>query len=95
VSIDGYDEKGQIRWTGSGFLVAADGKVLTNYHVIRNSKQATVRLANGDAYDSVKVMDIDRRKDIALLKIKAVDLQPIRIGSSNSLSNWRSSVLLE
>jgi hypothetical protein len=84
VSIDGYDEKGKVRWTGTGFIVSADGKILTNYHVIRNSKQATVRLANGDAYDDVAVTDVDRRKDIALLKIKAVDLTPVRIGSSNS-----------
>jgi S1-C subfamily serine protease len=84
VSIEGFDERGQVRWTGTGFIVASDGKVITNYHVIRNSKQATVRLANGDAYDSVEVMDIDRRKDIALLKIKAVDLLPIRIGTSSS-----------
>jgi hypothetical protein len=81
VSIEGKNEKGVVAWTGTGFIVAGDGKIVTNYHVIRNSKEACVRLANGDVYDTVEVLDVDRRKDIALLKIKAVDLQPLRIGS--------------
>lgn len=85
VSIEGKDDKGTVRWAGTGFVVAPDGKILTNYHVIRNSKQATVRLANGDAYDSVEVMDVDRRKDIALLKIKAEELLPLRIGNSRTV----------
>ncbi len=84
VSIEAFNDKGEVGWNGTGFIVAADGKLLTNYHVIRNSKRATVILANGDAYDTVEVMDVDRRKDIALLKIKAVDLQPVRVGSSGT-----------
>ena len=63
-------------------MVSADGKILTNYHVIAHSKQATVRLANKDAYDGVGVLDIDKRKDIALIKIKAVDLPFLALGKS-------------
>jgi hypothetical protein len=85
VSIEGKNEKGVVAWTGTGFVVGADGVILTNYHVIRNSKEATTRLANGDAYDTVEVSDVDRRKDIALLKIKAVDLHPVRLGSSDAV----------
>ena len=81
VYIEAKDAKGTGGWTGTGFIVSADGKILTNYHVIRNSKEASVRLNNGDVYDTVEVLDVDRRKDIALLKIKAVDLQPLRIGT--------------
>ena len=85
VSIEAKNEKGVVEWTGTGFLVAADGKILTNYHVIRNSKEASVRLANGDIYDTVEVLDVDRRKDIALLKIKAIELPPVRVGNSVTL----------
>ena len=85
VFITAKNEKGTGGWTGSGFIVSTDGKILTNYHVIRNSKEASVRLDNGDVYDTVEVLDVDRRKDIALLKIKAVDLQPVRIGSSSAI----------
>jgi serine protease Do len=52
--------------------------------VIAHTKRATVRLANDDAYDSVSVLDVDRRKDIALLKIKAVDLPYLKLGHSVS-----------
>lgn len=85
VLIVAYNDKGEPGWTGTGFIVAADGKILTNYHVIRNSKQATVLLPNKDAYDNVEVMDVDERKDIALMKIKAVDLPYVRIGNSNGV----------
>ena len=79
VLIEVYDEKNQIMAEGSGFIVSADGKIVTNYHVIEHSKKATVKLANGDAYDTVNVIDIDKRKDIALIKIRAVDLTPLNL----------------
>ncbi len=82
VSIELLDDKGDVAKTGSGFLVSEDGKILTNFHVIAHSKRATVRLANKDAYDIVDVLDIDKRKDIALLKIKAVDLPFLTLGRS-------------
>jgi hypothetical protein len=65
--------------------VSADGKLLTNYHVVAHSKQATVKLANGDAYDIVEVIAVDKRKDIAFLKIPAVDLPFVKLGRSNSV----------
>jgi hypothetical protein len=85
VMIELYDASGKVSATGSGFVVGADGRILTNYHVIAHSKQATVRLANGDAYDTVEVLDVDKRKDIALIKIKAVDLPYLTLGRSGSV----------
>lgn len=84
VLMEVYGNDGKVAGSGSGFLVSADGKILTNYHVIQHTKQATVRLANEDAYDTVEVIDVDRRKDIALLKIKAVSLPFLKLGHSNS-----------
>jgi trypsin-like peptidase len=85
VLIETYGEDGKVSGAGSGFLVSANGKILTNYHVIAHSKRATVRLANEDAYDDVTVLDIDKRKDIALIKIKAVGLPFLKLGHSGSL----------
>ena len=82
--VETYGDDGKVSGTGSGFLVSADGKILTNFHVIVHTKRATVRLANDDAYDSVSVLDVDKRKDIALLKIKAVDLPYLKLGHSVS-----------
>ena len=84
VLIEVYDD-GKVSGSGSGFIVSADGAILTNYHVIAHTKHATVRLANGDAYDDVSVLDIDKRKDIALIEIKAVDLPPLKLGHSSTV----------
>lgn len=85
VLIELYDPKGEVSKRGSGFLVSAEGAILTNYHVIAHSKQATVRLANEDAYDTVEVLDIDKRKDIALVKIKAIGLPYLALGRSSTV----------
>jgi S1-C subfamily serine protease len=83
VLIETYGEDGKVSGSGSGFLVSADGRILTNFHVIEHTKKATVRLANEDAYDTVEVIDIDKRKDIALIKIKAVNQPFVKLGHSN------------
>jgi hypothetical protein len=84
VLIETYGDDGKMSGAGSGFLVSTDGRILTNFHVIAHTKRATVTLANQDAYDSVNVLDVDRRKDIALLKIKAVGLPYLKLGQSGT-----------
>lgn len=71
------------------------GRPLRNFHVIHHTKRAIVRLANGDAYDDVSVLDVDKRKDIALLKIKAVDLPFLALGKSSSVQCGRSRLHVE
>ena len=85
VLIEAMGSDGKVAQIGSGLLVSADGKLLTNYHVISHFKQATVRLASGDAYDLVEVIAIDKRKDIAFLKIPAVDLPFVKLGRSSAV----------
>jgi hypothetical protein len=83
VLIQTYDDAGNVAGAGSGFVIAPDGRILTNFHVIAHTKRATVRLENDDAYDKVYVLGVDRRKDIALLKIDAVNLVPLKLGNSS------------
>jgi V8-like Glu-specific endopeptidase len=85
VLIETYGADGKVSGAGSGFLVSPDGRILTNFHVIAHTKRATVRLANDDAYDSVEVIDVDKRKDIALIKIKAVNQPIVKTGHSNAV----------
>jgi hypothetical protein len=68
---------------GSGVIVDATGVFVTNFHVIRGDATASVKLANGDVYDDVSVVDVDERKDLVLLKIKAFGLVPAVLGNSD------------
>ncbi|MGB5401520.1 MAG: Do family serine endopeptidase [Thermoanaerobaculia bacterium] len=69
---------------GSGFVVSADGLVVTNNHVIRGAEQVRVRIGN-TAYDA-EVKGIDAATDLALLKIDAGDDLPfLPLGDSDDL----------
>ena len=74
--------------SGSGFLWDRDGHVITNFHVINgaNTSSIAVTLSNGKTYDA-RVVGYEREKDLAVLKIDApaAELQPIRVGSSQSI----------
>lgn len=72
--------------TGSGVIVDASGVIVTNLHVVRGAQTATVALANGDSYDDVAVVDVDARRDIAVLKIKAFGLTAAKLGNSDRVS---------
>ncbi len=69
---------------GSGFIISADGYVLTNYHVVKNAAEIIVRL-NDRRELRGEVVGTDKRSDIALLKIDARDLPVARIGKSGTL----------
>ncbi len=55
---------------GSGFIVTADGKLVTNYHVIEGGDQITVNFADGKEYPA-KIIGTDRETDLAVLQIEA------------------------
>lgn len=78
---------------GSGFIVSADGYVLTNAHVVKDSDQVVVRLTDRRDFPA-KVIGIDSRTDVALLKIEATGLPTVRIGSPDSVrvGNWVAAI---
>lgn len=70
------------RGIGSGFIISADGYVLTNAHVVSErgaDTQVTVRLSDGREFNA-QVIGTDDRTDIALLKIEASNLPTVRTG---------------
>ncbi len=70
---------------GSGFIVDAAGYILTNAHVVADADEIVVSLKSGEEYPA-KTVGLDRRTDIALLKIEAEgELPVVRIGDSDSL----------
>ncbi len=76
----------QLQELGSGFIISADGYVLTNDHVAGNAKEITVTMTNGEKYKA-EIIGADRTTDLALLKIdsKGKELPYIRLGNSDDV----------
>lgn len=66
---------------GSGFIISADGYVLTNHHVIEGAGKITVHLDDRRALQA-KLVGSDPSTDVAVLKVKAADLPALSIGDS-------------
>jgi serine protease Do len=69
---------------GSGFIVSADGYILTNYHVIRGAREVIVRLLDRRQF-AAELVGSDEASDLALLRISARDLPVAKIGDSQKL----------
>ena len=81
------------RGLGSGFIISADGYVLTNAHVVDGADDITVTLADRREFKG-KVMGADRRTDVALVKIEATGLPSIKIGDPNKVrvGEWVAAI---
>lgn len=73
-----------VRGAGSGFIVAADGIILTNAHVVQDAKEVTVKLTDRREF-SAKVLGADIKTDVAVLKIDAKNLPTVRLGNPDAL----------
>ena len=69
---------------GSGFIISADGYIMTNAHVVDSAEKITVRLTDKREFRT-KVIGADKRTDVALLKIEAAGLPKITPGDPNKL----------
>ena len=69
---------------GSGFVISADGYVLTNNHVVDGAENVTVTLSDRRVLDA-KVVGSDAQYDIALLKLTATNLPVVSLGDSKSV----------
>jgi len=72
------------RGEGSGFIVSSDGTILTNAHVVNGASEVTVRLTDRREY-TAKVVGVDTKSDIAVIKIAAKNLPIVKIGSTRDL----------
>jgi len=69
---------------GSGFIIRSDGVIMTNAHVVKGASEVTVRMTDRREY-TAKVIGIDPKSDVAVIKIQAKDLPTVKIGDSRSL----------
>jgi S1-C subfamily serine protease len=75
---------------GTGFVLEADGLIVTNGHVVDNTDlDYTVILNDGSEYPA-KVMNIDTFDDVALLQISATNLTPAQLGDSDQLETGQT-----
>ena len=78
---------------GSGFIISADGYILTNAHVINAADEIIVKLSDKREFKA-KIIGADRRTDVALLKIEASGLPKVLIGDPNQLKvgEWVAAI---
>jgi len=81
------------RGVGSGFIVSADGYILTNAHVVDDANEVTVKLTDKREFKA-KVIGVDRRTDVALVKIDARNLPMVRIGDASKarVGEWVAAI---
>jgi serine protease Do len=83
----------QARGVGSGFIISADGLILTNAHVVEDAAELVVRLADKREFKG-KVLGTDKLTDVAVVKIDAKELPALRLGSSDKLrvGEWVAAI---
>jgi serine protease Do len=97
ITADGLTVSGpfQIPTTGvgSGFVITRDGYILTNRHVVQDSRSLTVELSDGRQFRAT-IVKISDTTDLALIKIDATGLTPATIGDSSSLKVGQAAIAI-
>jgi serine protease Do len=78
-SMPGQQPEQPFRGQGSGFVISADGLILTNAHVVRGASEVTVKLTDRREFRA-KVLGADSRTDVAVLKVDAQNLPVVVLG---------------
>jgi serine protease Do len=81
---DGGSPSQPSRGQGSGFIVSADGLILTNAHVVRDASEVTVKLTDRREFVA-KVLGSDPKTDVAVLRIAAKGLPVVHLGGTRDL----------
>jgi serine protease Do len=77
-------EQYDVQSLGSGFIISDDGYVMTAAHVVENATEIIVRLTNRREYEA-EIIGLDKRSDVALLKIDGSKLPTVRMGDPSKL----------
>jgi serine protease Do len=80
----GQPDEDQPRGVGSGFILTADGFVMTNAHVVEGADEVLVTLTDKREFKA-KIIGTDKRSDVAVVKIEATGLPAVKIGDINRL----------
>jgi len=80
----GQPEEAQPKGVGSGFILSADGFVMTNAHVVDGADQVVVTLPDKREFKA-RIVGLDKRTDVAVVKIDATGLPAVKIGDVSRL----------
>lgn len=83
VETDGRD--GKPLGIGSGFVISEDGLIATNLHVIGEARPIRVKLFDDREFAVTEILGTDKTQDVALIRIEADGLTPLKLGPANSL----------
>jgi hypothetical protein len=83
----------QFSGSGSGFIVAANGLILTNNHVVMDSSTLSVTLSDGRQLPAT-VVTTDATHDLALIRVQATGLTPVTLGDSSSVQVGQLAIII-
>ncbi|MDD5547818.1 MAG: trypsin-like peptidase domain-containing protein [Candidatus Pacebacteria bacterium] len=79
---------------GTGFIISEDGMILTNKHVVSDEKaEYTVLMNDGKKY-TAKILARDPLQDLAVAKIQATGLKPLKLGDSDSIKLGQTAIVI-
>jgi len=71
--------------SGTGFVVSADGCILTSLHLLSGAKEATVTLSDSREFSDIAIVAVAAEQDLVLLRVQATDLVPLTLGDSDTV----------
>lgn len=89
-----YGRDGKQDGVGTGFVVSKDGLIATCLHVIGEARPVSVELPDGRRFDAIEIHASDRKLDLALVRIPATNLPPLKLGDSSALKQGAPVIAL-
>ena len=80
------DGAGRFQVVGSGVFVRSDGVLLTAYNLVRGAHELQVRLADGETYDKVEMINSDERRNVAVLRVYAMNTPFVGVGVTDEFN---------
>jgi hypothetical protein len=90
-----FNQEGdKITGTGSGFVIDSKGTIVTNYHVVKDASSISIKLKTGEVFKVTGIINLDKTKDICILKIAGFDLPSLPLGNSNKIITGENCIAI-